>query len=128
VIDTSGSMSSHELSQCVSETLAIIRKANCSVDIYACDAAVAAVKKNVRGRNEIVQSLRGGGGTDMRVGIEEALSSKPDCIVVMTDGYTPFPDEPTPVPLIICLLYLGEYHGTQPPSWAKVVHINLGSD
>jgi hypothetical protein len=62
--------------------------------VLAWDATVGASTRVRR-----VQELRlvGGGGTDMRVGIEVAESSRPrpDVIVAMTDGYTPWPEEPT---------------------------------
>lgn len=125
VIDTSGSMSDNELSQCVAEALAIIRNCNADLDVIACDAAVQSIKRNVQSRNDIVNSLKGGGGTDMRVGIEEAIKLKPDAIVVLTDGYTPFPTERPPVPLIVGILFKGEYSGNEPPSFARVVEIDL---
>lgn len=43
----------------------------------------------------------GGGGTDMRVGLKAAEALNPQVVVLMTDGYTPWPDAEPPFPLIV---------------------------
>jgi predicted metal-dependent peptidase len=62
--------------------------------VLACDAAVGAVNR-VRRASDV--RLAGGGGTDMRVGIAAAESTRParEVVVVFTDGCTPWPDRPT---------------------------------
>lgn len=61
--------------------------------VLCCDAA-ASERQSVRNVQQV--KLLGGGGTDMRVGIEEAAALRPkmDLIVTFTDGYTPWPEEP----------------------------------
>ena len=51
-------------------------------------------------------TLTGGGGTDLRVGIDAALAARPaaNVIVAFTDGGTPWPDRRLPVPLIVALI------------------------
>ena len=44
---------------------------------------------------------QGGGGTDMRVGLEYAERYDPQVVVLMTDGYTPWPNREPPFPLIV---------------------------
>lgn len=44
---------------------------------------------------------KGGGGTDMRVPLKYAEQYDPQVVVLMTDGYTPWPDTPPPFPLIV---------------------------
>jgi len=71
--------------------------------VISCDAAVGAVQKifSVKKLNFV-----GGGGTDMRVGIDEALKTKPRprfCIVV-TDGETPWPNSPVGIPIIALVI------------------------
>jgi predicted metal-dependent peptidase len=45
----------------------------------------------------------GGGGTDMRVGVRyvEQELSQVDCMVLLTDGYTPWPESRPEIPLIV---------------------------
>jgi predicted metal-dependent peptidase len=87
--------------------------------VLACDAAVGAANR-VRRVDEI--ELVGGGGTDMRVGISGAESSRPrpDVVVVFTDGLTPWPDRPTRARLIVAVI--GEPSAVaQVPAWATTV-------
>lgn len=93
VVDTSGSMSGPELGAALDEVHGIIKATGSEIALYSCDAAVHGERQDIRTVKKAV--LAGGGGTDMRVGIEAALDEKqaPDVVVVMTDGYTPWPDE-----------------------------------
>lgn len=121
VVDTSGSVSDAMIAAALAEIAGVTRAAGMSrCPVYACDAAVASVS---RARTGLDVDLQGGGGTDMRVGIAAALSAKPrpDVIVVMTDGYTPWPDEPIGPRLIVALL--GEVPDDAVPSWATVVRV-----
>ena len=62
----------------------------------------------------------------MAAGIEAslALRPKPDAVIVITDGETPWPDQAPPVPVIVALLD----HGWAPdvPEWARTIRISLG--
>ena len=71
--------------------------------------------------SEIKSILKGGGGTDMGVGIMQAMESKPDVIIVITDGLTPWPANPG-VPVIVCL-----FEDRDVPSWARKVIIKRGT-
>jgi hypothetical protein len=58
----------------------------------------------------------------MRVGIAAAaeLQPRPGAIVVLTDGDTPWPDQPCRVPVIACVV--GPSTQSVPP-WIRVVRI-----
>ena len=90
VVDTSGSMSelADWIAGCTNDVLRMFRNNAMLVD---CDADVHQSRKLKHWR-QITTSL-GGGGTDMRAGIEYAQERlKSDVILVLTDGYTPWPD------------------------------------
>jgi len=58
----------------------------------------------------------------MGVGIEAAMKFKPDIIIVLTDGQTPWPNRPPKAKTIIGLLG-GD---TDTPKWAKKIVIKGG--
>lgn len=65
--------------------------------IYWCDAKVHRVddaKNGTQLRQILSSKIPGGGGTDMRKGVEAAMADKCDIIIVLTDGETPFHDNP----------------------------------
>jgi predicted metal-dependent peptidase len=67
--------------------------------------------------------LAGGGGTDMGVGLAAAvgLKPRPDLVIVLTDGHTPWPA--TPPPNIRVVVGLMDPTGTS-PDWATTVPID----
>lgn len=121
VIDTSGSMSDEMLTWALSETQGVLRSlgsAGRSVRVISCDA-----KAETQRINSVSQiTLKGGGGTDMRVGIEEAMShrDRPDAVILITDGYTPYPDEPLKGATLIVAL-TDEGASASVPAWARKV-------
>ena len=119
VVDTSGSMTDGMLGSALSEIQGILRATRSrSVTVWACDAETSA-PQIVQNASDV--SLIGGGGTDMRVGIEAAMSKPCDMVVVLTDGWTPWPDSPLDVPLLACIIN-GHKEGV--PNWARVVPID----
>ena len=120
VVDTSGSVSDQMLSQALAEVRGVLGS-GVRVTLYAVDAKVHHVQRVFR--NEPIL-LFGGGGTDMRVGIAAATEDGHDLIVVLTDGYTPWPDTPPRAKVVVALLANGAH---QPPPWAKVVRIPGGA-
>jgi predicted metal-dependent peptidase len=126
VLDTSGSMSMAELERALAEILGIARQGNVKVDVYMCDAAVHKIVRDVKTFSQVKEVI-GGGGTDMVEGINRALQERRrrryNAIVVLTDGYSPFPPDPTPIPLVICLVGKNHEDKSKMPSWAKVVEV-----
>jgi hypothetical protein len=87
--------------------------------VLACDADVHAVSR-VTSAQQV--TLAGGGGTDMRTGIERALAlpERPGIVIVITDGFTPWPDEPSSCRLVVALT---QADAPATPAWAETVRI-----
>jgi predicted metal-dependent peptidase len=123
VVDTSGSMSEVDLAAALAEVDGILRAVGTvGVEVYACDSAVAEAQRVFDARQ--IQ-LVGGGGTDMGVGIAAAVEGRCDCVVVLTDCETPWPDSPPGVPVVVGAVTDKVPSGV--PEWAEVVHIESSS-
>ncbi|MEV0359099.1 VWA-like domain-containing protein [Nocardia sp. NPDC050697] len=131
VIDTSGSVSDADLGSALLETAAIARAAGGRRDlvtVLSCDAAAHIAAPLCRAS---AIPLIGGGGTDLRTGFTRALRLRPDVIVVLTDGYTPWPGSRPPCRTVVGLFgaqprQYSEHSGylpSRPPPWARVVQI-----
>ncbi|WP_407666184.1 vWA domain-containing protein [Mycolicibacterium alvei] len=124
VIDTSGSMTSSDLSAALSEVNGVLKTSTVARDqlrVYTCDADSTAAQR-VNRVSDIV--LTGGGGTDMRVGIAAAHEAHPapHVVVVLTDGDTPWPDVPTRARLV-CVVIGNPAAATRTPPWAITVDV-----
>ena len=122
VVDTSASMGTKDLARATTEINAILTRvvAGESIRVYSVDADVASVANTVNARRI---SLYGGGGTDMRVGIAKAAEAKPAAIVVITDGYTPWPTSaPRGSPIVVAAL-TESYRIDQVPAWITVIDL-----
>jgi predicted metal-dependent peptidase len=131
VIDTSGSVSDSELGSAILEVAAIGRAVGGRRDLVTvvpCDVAAGIAYPLCRGEGI---PLIGGGGTDLRTGFATALrtSPRPDVIVVLTDGQTPWPSRP-PCRTVVGLFPRSPkededdaYAPEPPPDWARVVTI-----
>ncbi|MFB7338255.1 VWA-like domain-containing protein [Streptomyces adustus] len=122
VIDTSGSMGDAELAAALAEVTGVLREVGVRgnrVTVLACDADVQAVSR-VTATEQI--TLGGGGGTDMRVGIEAALATpdRPNIVVVLTDGMTPWPDRSPSCRVVAALIGSS---ASRPPGWVETVRI-----
>ncbi|WP_230686640.1 vWA domain-containing protein [Catellatospora vulcania] len=127
VIDTSGSMSDDDLAAVLAEVGGVLRAVGVRgnrVAVLACDADVHAARR-VSTVGEVV--LAGGGGTDMRVGISAALAvpEPPHFVIVLTDGYTPWPEAALSRTRIIAGLVGAD--APQPPSWIEAIPIIMTS-
>lgn len=125
VIDTSGSVSDQMLGQALAEVGAVLRSLGVGRDrlrIISCDAQAYAPQTVKR---LAAVELAGGGGTDMREGLAAAarLKPRPDLVIVMTDGFTPWPSEP-PARQRVVVGLLDAAGST--PDWADSVLIGEG--
>lgn len=122
VIDTSGSMSPSDLAAAMSEIDGVVKGVGGAVDTITCDAQTGSTRR-VRSAADV--KLVGGGGTDMRVGITaaESLREKPDVIVVLTDGFTPWPDAPTRGRLVAVIIGNDPRPAKSTPTWATTVTV-----
>jgi predicted metal-dependent peptidase len=104
VIDTSGSMSQKDLETCMTEIKGILTAVGIGeITNYVVDAEVHGGRR-ISSIADI--ELKGGGGTDMRVGISQAISEAKgdlDVVIVLTDGYTPWPSEQSRTHIIAVL-------------------------
>ncbi|MEU7574590.1 VWA-like domain-containing protein [Micromonospora sp. NPDC049240] len=135
VVDTSGSVSDTELGSALLEVAAIARAVGGRRDLVTvlpCDAAAHRVLMLCRAED---LPLVGGGGTDLRTGFARALrdARRPDVIVVLTDGQTPWPATRPSCRTVVGLFPRPVRWSEQdpdhvpdsPPDWARVV--TLGS-
>lgn len=124
VVDTSGSMGSDQLAQCLAEIQGILKHSGAreGITVISVDAAVSSVRK-VFNADQV--RLDGGGGTDMRIGIEHAskMKPRPDICIVLTDGDTPWPEAPIQgMATIACVIpgyYGADWVLNNLPGWMK---------
>lgn len=130
VVDTSGSITPAILTGFLTEITEILARAagpRRRLRVICCDRRAHGVQ-TVRRAEDI--ELVGGGGTDQREGVSAALAlrPRPDLILVLTDGQTPWPDRRPPVPVVIGLVEPGPGLRAQapPPAWARTIPLPAG--
>jgi predicted metal-dependent peptidase len=117
-------MGEAELGVALAEITGVLREVGVRgnrVAVLACDADVHAVSK-VSAAEQV--TLAGGGGTDMRVGVKAAVggADRPQIVIVLTDGFTPWPEEPEACRLIAAVI--GDA-APSPPGWVETVRIPI---
>jgi predicted metal-dependent peptidase len=125
VCDTSGSMSEELLAVALAEVEGLLRAVGLArqLRVLACDTAVGPARRVSSARQV---ELVGGGGTDMGAGIDAAsqLRPRPTIAVVLTDGFTPWPDEP-PRGMRVVVGLIGD-DAPEAPGWARAVRVPDG--
>jgi predicted metal-dependent peptidase len=127
VVDTSGSMTQDALDRAWSEVIGCLRSLGVRREllrVYAVDTGVHSIKQL-----SAIGSLRGGGGTDMGEGIRAALRAapRPDLVVVLTDGYTPWPNRAPASVTVVCAIIGSRLGISRPPvpEWATRIDIDI---
>jgi predicted metal-dependent peptidase len=119
VVDTSGSMSGRELGRVLAEIRGVLELLRMPITVIPCDAVPSAPVKILTDSDLLTLSgnLQGGGGTDMIAGIDSALALRPtpDMVLVLTDGYTPYPSRRCRTPIIFGILQAGSSITPEPP-------------
>lgn len=128
ICDTSGSMHDGLLARALAEVDGILTRAGLrrGAPVLAVDTAVHTVRRVASARQV---TLAGGGGTDMGHGIEAAakLRPRPTIIVVLTDGFTPWPAQPPPGTRVVVGLLTQATIGLGAPAgpdWARTILID----
>lgn len=129
IIDTSASMDDALLEQALGEVdgaLSALGIPGASVAVYSVDSAVHTSKRVRRARDAV---LIGAGGTNLIPGIRAAAAGRPrpDIIIVLTDGDTPWPTSPPPACIVIAGI-LGRDGRDLPPTprWAVRIECLVG--
>lgn len=122
VVDTSRSMGDL-FCDALAEVDAILSGVGVGRDrlrVLSCDAQVQRIQQVTSARQV---ELYGGGGTSMVAGIESALAlrPRPSVIVVLTDGYTPWPAAaPSGARVVVGMVGTGRW---EVPAWIQLVRI-----
>jgi predicted metal-dependent peptidase len=118
--DTSGSMLEYNVFPQVGEEIDYMMQTAKPefVQVIWADHEDASYEERFEPGDMVVLHPHGGGGTDMRLPLKKMEEYEPDICVLITDAETPFPDEPTPFPLIILTTT-----GQETPSWATTIRI-----
>ncbi len=128
MIDTSGSMSDDEISQCYSEIKGAIDQFNGKLEGWLgfFDAVVVEPKPFVDEDEFMAIRPEGGGGTRFDIifkYVEDQMAEEPPVsIVILTDGYAPYPKERDA--LGIPVLWIIDNADVTPP-WGKIARINV---
>jgi predicted metal-dependent peptidase len=126
VIDTSGSMSDDMLAQVLGEVSGLLSSVGIArhrLHVVCCDAQAYEAQR-VLNAHEV--RLLGGGGTDMGAGLAATteLRPRPDLVIVLTDGHTPWPSGPPGKAKVI--VGLMDVTGSV-PGWATSIEVTAAS-
>lgn len=127
-IDTSGSISDNDMTAAYSEVKGAIDRYDGKLQGWLgfFDAAVIEPKPFSSFEEFIVIKPAGGGGTDFQIIFEyvnqHMKEKEPNCIIILTDGYAPFPKEE--LANDIPVLWLINNQDVNPP-WGKVARFTV---
>jgi|FLYL01.1.fsa_nt_gi hypothetical protein len=120
VLDTSGSMQAEDLAQAIAAVKAIASRAT-PVRLIAGDTEVT-LDVEITAAHAVPRTLTGSGGTDIKPLIDRAMQYRPDGLVLITDGYLDWPDDPG-----VPVLWIRTGAGNTPP-WKSVTIVDAGGN
>lgn len=128
VVDTSASMEPDQLDAALAELDGLCRRAGLRAEDRVVLTADVEVREAPRLRRAAELELLGGGGTDLRPALEVLRTHRlgPTTLVVLTDGFTPWPARPLAGRTVIAVL-LSRRDGQipdDPPAWVEVLRID----
>jgi predicted metal-dependent peptidase len=98
--DSSGSITDEDLKLIGGAVVSIVEDTHPEVvHMLWADTKVAGRQVFQRG-DHVELEPAGGGGTDMRVPLAEAAEHEPDVCILISDGYTPWPETPPEFPVV----------------------------
>ena len=104
ILDMSGSIGTEEVAQFLGEVSSILSQCRPEwLKVLWVDTKVSGVDDVEEAEDLPFLDPKGGGGTDMGAGlryIRDEMDDKPETIIVLTDGYTPWGEEPDDSKLI----------------------------
>ncbi len=127
-VDASGSMSTPDLTQAYSEVKGALEMFNGKMKGWLgyFDSKIFVKEFSDEEEFKSIPPV-GGGGTSFQVIFdyvkESMIEKKPICIIILTDGYAPFPDEKEAGSIPV--LWLINNHKVNPP-WGKVARFERG--
>jgi predicted metal-dependent peptidase len=119
--DSSGSMV-EVVDVLFAELSGIVDNLGCRTRLIVCDTQVHADIPSLRGAEDAIKSLTGGGGSDLRPAFAKIRkNSPPTVVVVFTDGYVDVPMSPPAAALTVLWVLVGE--GPSPATWGDVLRL-----
>ena len=124
VVDTSASMSDHELEPSPHRDQRHRRDPSFPATASGSSPVdtVVHTDQQIHSANQI--RLSGAGGTDMAAGIAAAAEAKPDAIVVITDGWTPWPPTRPPGARSVVAALTDDRGIRQVPDWIQAIDMS----
>ncbi|MFU8841533.1 MAG: DUF2201 family putative metallopeptidase [Nitriliruptoraceae bacterium] len=128
VVDTSASMETEQLDAALAELDGLCRRAGIRPEDRVVLTADVAVREAPRLRRAAELELLGGGGTDLRPALEVLRRHplRPTTLVVLTDGFTPWPVRPLAGRAVIAVV-LARRDGQvpdDPPAWVETIRLD----
>jgi len=101
-IDTSGSVTNHELAEFAREVSGILEAYETTVHVIYCDADIQHTEEFTRADFPIKLNAKGGGGTDFRPVFDhvDEKALEPCCLIYFTDMYGTFPQKAPEYPTV----------------------------